>query len=134
MNRIYILFTLIYLPFLVQAQSSQTDLRIEQAQQTFAEFQTSVNNDDKEWPKKFIDSSSAAYYSNLLYLIKEADSTRLVEEKHSTILIVITARLFAKEGAYTSIKNPYDLIYFLNHTMTKNKLDSLVQIECGSYL
>jgi hypothetical protein len=126
MNRIYLLFFLIYLPFQVSAQKEILNNDIELVSKTFVAFKSSVENDDKDWPKKFVDSSSVVYYAQLLTLIKEADSTQLMEQSHSNILTVLYARYLSKKGDFSTIKNPYDLIYYLGNPVFQKQLEGVV--------
>lgn len=124
MNKFYIFLALLYLPFQSHAQKyTPLELSVEQA---FSKYQTSVMADDKEWPKNFTDSNSIAYYTQLLSLIKEADSTQLMKENHSKIISVLYARYLAPAGKFSSIHNAYELIYFLSQDVTKRSLAGIV--------
>jgi hypothetical protein len=126
MKPLYLLLTLLYIPFQIQAQKIDSNPVKEQVKQTFTEFQTSVLNGDKEWPKKFLDAKSIEYFEHILQLINQADSAQLMEEQYSTIFTVLFARYVAPEGKYMTIKNSYDLIYYFNNSLFKANLDSIV--------
>lgn len=126
MNRIYFLLLFIYIPFQVSAQSDQPNSDIALVSKTFTDFKTSVQKENKDWPEKFVDSNSVLYYAQLLTLIKEADSTQLMEQSHSNILTVLYLRYQAKNGDFSSIKNPYDLIYYLGHPLFQKQLEGIV--------
>lgn len=126
MNRIYFLLLFIYIPFQVSAQSDQPNSDIALVSKTFTDFKTSVQKENKDWPEKFVDSNSVLYYAQLLTLIKEADSTQLMEQSHSNILTVLYLRYQAKSGDFSSIKNSYDLIYYLGHPLFQKQLEGIV--------
>jgi type III secretory pathway component EscR len=126
MKSLYILILLLYLPFQIQAQKTNSNPLIENVKQTFTEFQTSVLKGDKEWPNKYVDANSIQYFDHILQLIHQADSAQLMEEKYATILTVLYTRYLIPNEKISTIKNSYDLIYYLNTSVIKINLENTV--------